>query len=176
MKLVIELNTEELVELVRSLDIDEVVATTPNSIEAKPTNPTVAKEPKPTPTNYIPTVVDAPGRQRKSSLQKAIDIREEELQRALTPEELGELEFQLEQRKRDQAKAKEDAAKKHHIEQVKKEVEEEIAKEESISEATSEDVIPVTEEEEEVHSPAPGSTVPKTQPLQFNADMFTSQR
>lgn len=173
MKLIIEASTEDIIEIIHNLKINEIVITTPVQQEIEvPRKPSAYVEEETD--QFVSQYAAMPGR-RRSKLEMAKCEKEEELGRFLTPEEEGTVEAEFEDEVTRRERAKERAMSQARIKHLEQEIAADVDDEESSPfSLTTTPPEPEAEAKEESPEPviAPKSTVPTADPLTSLNSLF----
>jgi hypothetical protein len=178
MKLIIEASTEDIIDIIHGLKIDEIVITAPSSEELETVRKSTSYSEAET-DQFVSQYAAIPGR-RRSKLEMAKCDKEEELGRFLTPEEEGAIEADFEDEISRKEQAKERAKAQARIKQVEAEITADADTEDSISfSITSEEPAEDSQRDEAPESlkqeakDTSGSTVPTADPLTNISSLFS---
>lgn len=174
MKLIIEASTEDIIDIIHGLKVDEIVITAPSSEDLETVRKSTSYSESET-DEFVSQYAAIPGR-RRSKLEMAKCDKEEELGRFLTPEEEGAIEADFEDEITRKEEAKERAKAQARIRKVEAEIsadaDEDITPPFSLAgESTTEDSH--KDPEPEPVKDAPGSTVPTADPLTSLGSLFS---
>jgi hypothetical protein len=176
MKLIIEASTEDIIDIIHGLKIDEIVITAPSSDELETVRKSTSYSESET-DEFVSQYAAVPGR-RRSKLEMAKCDKEEELGRFLTPEEEGAIEADFEDEVSRKEEAKERAKAQARIRKVEAEISADADEDDtppfSISQPEpATEPAPAKAAEPEQPKDTSGSTVPTADPLTSIGSLFS---